>query len=134
MNPGGCVSLFRSESLRKMAVGFVTVMLLFLVRYADAHAILVASTPGENGVVAGPDLVITLRFNVRVDGVRSRISLVRPDMSVRQLSVNKQTSPDTLTAGVTGLKPDAYRIRWQVLAADGHISNGEVPFTVRGRQ
>lgn len=134
MNRVGRESLFRGESLRKMTVGIVMVMLLFLARYSNAHAILVASTPGENSVVAGPDVVITLRFNVRVDGVRSRISVVRPDMSVQHLTINKQTSPDLLTAGATGLTPDTYRIRWQVLAADGHISNGEVPFTVRGRQ
>lgn len=126
------MSLFGRESLVKITVGFLAVILLLHARSVGAHAILVASTPGENSVVEGPDLVITLRFNVRVDGVRSRITLVRPDMSVQQLTVNKQSSPDILTAGVTGLAPNAYRIRWQVLAADGHISNGEVPFTVRG--
>lgn len=125
---------FWRKDLHKFKVALVTAMLLLHVRCLDAHAILVASTPGENSVVAGPDLVIALRFNVRVDGSRSRISLVRPDMSVQHLSVKKQTSPDILTASATGLTPDAYRIRWQVLAADGHISNGEVPFTVRGRQ
>ena len=29
---------------------------------------------------------------------------------------------------LTGLKPGAYAIRWQVLAPDGHISRGEIPF------
>jgi methionine-rich copper-binding protein CopC len=31
------------------------------------------------------------------------------------------------------LSPGAYSVRWQVLAVDGHITRGEVPFTVRDR-
>jgi len=29
-----------------------------------------------------------------------------------------------------GLAAGAYRLRWQVLASDGHITRGEIPFTV----
>jgi methionine-rich copper-binding protein CopC len=28
------------------------------------------------------------------------------------------------------LAAGAYRLRWQVLASDGHITRGEIPFTV----
>ena len=28
------------------------------------------------------------------------------------------------------LKPGAYTLRWQALALDGHITRGDVPFTV----
>jgi hypothetical protein len=28
--------------------------------------------------------------------------------------------------------PGAYVVRWQVLAIDGHITRGDVPFTVTG--
>jgi methionine-rich copper-binding protein CopC len=28
------------------------------------------------------------------------------------------------------LAPGDYRLRWQVLAYDGHITRGEIPFTV----
>ena len=34
-------------------------------------------------------------------------------------------------ATAKSLKPGAYSIRWQVLAPDGHISRGEIPFTVK---
>jgi methionine-rich copper-binding protein CopC len=44
--------------------------------------------------------------------------------------LQRQSSPDVLTASVSGLKPGDYVIRWQVLASDGHISRGEVPFKV----
>jgi len=95
-----------------------------------AHAILMESTPQKNSSVKGPDVPITLRFNVRIDGSRSRFHLVAPDGSVRTLPPVKQSAPDTLQSQLTGLHSGAYKLQWQVLASDGHISRGEIPFTV----
>jgi methionine-rich copper-binding protein CopC len=36
----------------------------------------------------------------------------------------------TLTSQAQALNPGEYRIRWQVLASDGHITRGEIPFQV----
>ena len=46
-----------------------------------AHAVLMESKPKVNSTVKGPDVPIWLRFNVRVDGKRSRLQLVAPDGS-----------------------------------------------------
>jgi methionine-rich copper-binding protein CopC len=35
-----------------------------------------------------------------------------------------------LAAQVLGHAPGKYRIRWQVLALDGHITRGDIPFIV----
>ena len=99
--------------------------------YLDGHAILKSSAPANGGSVTGPDVPVKLMFNVRVDAARSRLQLLMPDASTVELSVIKWPSPDTLVAKLTGVKPGAYAIRWQVLAPDGHISRGEIPFTVR---
>ena len=96
-----------------------------------AHAILMESTPKINSTVQGPDLDITLRFNVRIDGGRSRVLLVAPDGSSSALSIAKQSKPDLLQMHAAGLKPGAYKLQWKVLASDGHMSNGDVPFTVK---
>jgi len=95
-----------------------------------AHAVLMQSQPGVNSTVKGPDVPIRLRFNVRVDGKRSRLTLLAPDGSLRTVPAPQQTAPDTLESQVTGLKPGAYKLQWRVLASDGHMSNGEVDFTV----
>lgn len=97
---------------------------------ASAHAILLESSPALKSAVAGPDVPIKLRFNVRIDAVRSRLTLIRPDGSSQTLEINKETPADTLSAEANGLAPGAYRLRWQVLASDGHITRGEIPFTV----
>jgi methionine-rich copper-binding protein CopC len=105
-------------------------MLSLMAASAAAHAVLLESTPAVNSTVAGPDIAINLRFNVRIDVGRSRLTLVPPSGSVLPLEIGKQTSVDTLSAGAKGLPAGEYRLRWQVLASDGHITRGEIPFTV----
>jgi methionine-rich copper-binding protein CopC len=103
---------------------------LLIVAPADAHAILLESTPTLKSVVSGPDVAIKLRFNVRIDALRSRLTLIRPDGSSQALELSKQTPADTLAASASGLAAGDYRLRWQVLASDGHITRGEIPFSV----
>jgi len=94
-----------------------------------AHALLIESTPAPNSSVAGPDIEIRLRFNSRVDEARSRLTLALPNHTTSRLEIHKQ-AVDTLTARATGLGRGAYTLQWQVLASDGHVTRGEVPFAV----
>jgi methionine-rich copper-binding protein CopC len=96
-----------------------------------AHAVLVDSKPKSGSTLTGPDVPIWLRYNVRVDGSRSKLHLLAADGSAVALDPLKQTAPDTLESHAAGLKPGAYKLQWQVLASDGHISRGEVDFTVK---
>jgi len=93
------------------------------------HALLIESNPAPNSSVAGPDIEIRLRFNSRIDEVRSRLTLVFPDHTTGILEIHKQAA-DTLTSRAMGLKRGAHSLRWQVLASDGHVTRGEVPFAV----
>ena len=97
---------------------------------AGAHAVLLESSPALKGAVPGPDVPVRLRFNVRIDALRSRLTLVFPDGNTKTLEISKKTAADTLSAAATGLAAGEYRLRWQVLASDGHITRGEIPFTV----
>ena len=98
----------------------------------EGLAVLKDSSPMVNGTVEGPDVPIRLHYNVRVDAALSKLELLNPDQSTSSLAIGKQPAPDTLMSEAKGLKPGAYKIRWQVLAPDGHITRGEVPFTVTG--
>ena len=95
-----------------------------------AHAVLLESQPALQSTVAGPNVPLKLRFNVRIDAARSRLTLILPDGTSQTLEIEKETSPDTLSSQAVGLQPGLYRLRWQVLASDGHITRGEIPFTV----
>lgn len=114
------------------AVTFLTIAILMIGSALPvfAHAVLMQSKPSANATVKGADVPIWLRFNVRVDGSRSRLHLIAADGSEVSLATPKQTAPDILESHATGLKAGAYTLQWQVLASDGHISRGQVHFTV----
>ena len=123
----------RKFSRVRMAVLLAPVVALLLGgSLLEGHAVLKDSSPMANGTVEGPDVPIRLHYNVRVDAARSKLELLNPDQSTTSLAIGKQPAADTLTSEAKGLKPGTYKIRWQVLAPDGHITRGEVPFTVTG--
>ncbi len=71
-----------------------------------------------------------LRFNSRVDRPRSRLTLIRADKSTAVIPIKPEGTDDLLLAEVK-LDPGQYVVRWQVLAVDGHITRGDVPFTIK---
>ncbi|HXX15743.1 MAG TPA: copper resistance CopC family protein [Candidatus Eremiobacteraceae bacterium] len=120
----------RFTTFRLLAALAAAGLILLVSGIVEGHAVLKESRPAANSKVAGPDVPIMLKYNVRIDAKLSKVQLLNPDNSTRDLTLDAQSSPDTLNGKATGLKPGAYRIRWQVLAPDGHITRGEIPFTV----
>jgi copper resistance protein C len=118
------------NSLRICALAVL--ILTLAIQPATGHAVLVESSPAANGSVHGPNVSFRLRFNSRIDAGRSRLTLMQPDGSTQTLKIPDQAAPDTLTAEASALKSGSYNLRWQVLATDGHITRGEIPFTVTG--
>ena len=104
-------------------------LLLAIPRAARAHAILLASTPAAGAAIPPGPLAISLRFNSRIDRARSRLTLLRPDKTQAALDLSAPAD-DTLEASAT-LAPGPHTLRWQVLAIDGHITRGDLPFTVK---
>jgi methionine-rich copper-binding protein CopC len=108
---------------------------------ASAHAILVGSQPKQASEVQGPDVDVSLEFNSRIDPDRSSLVLVRAAESEHELApvgagpqplaLLPSGEPNRLDAKASGLEPGTYRLRWQVLSVDGHVSRGDVTFKVR---
>ncbi len=122
--------MYRLSRVPFLSILLTTLLLVAIAQPVWAHAVLMQSTPKLNSTVKGPDVPVWLKFNVRVDGGRSRLHLMAPDGSPISLEALKQTAPDILESRATGLKAGTYKLQWQVLASDGHISSGEVTFTV----
>lgn len=99
-------------------------------RAADAHAIVLKASPLPDQKITGEEVAIEIRFNSRIDAARSHLKLFKPDGAVATLAPLDATSPDTLKAKATGLQPGAYRLHWQTLSPDGHITQGDIPFAV----
>src|SRR6202522_3839698 len=117
--------------MRNVVVFLLGVLLAASPQLALAHAVLVSSTPQKDAAVSGPNITINLKYNSRVDGARSSLSLLKPDGTVVRIGTPEQPAPDVLSATGHGLSKGTYVLRWQVLASDGHITRGEVPFQVQ---
>lgn len=117
--------------LRRMAVATGLLgSLLLLPLSAFAHAHLVSSQPAANSAVKGPKIAIDLSFNSRVETKGSMIQLVMPGGKTQRLTLDRQSGDTNLYAHAQ-LKPGSYSLQWQALSTDGHITRGEVPFSVR---
>jgi methionine-rich copper-binding protein CopC len=116
--------------MRFLPASGLAVLLLAAAVPADAHAIIVAAEPAIGAVLHGSKVEVKLRFNSRIDAERSRLTLTAPDGTARPLALAPSDAPDTLAATIGGLASGSYRLRWQVLAIDGHITRGDIPFTV----
>jgi methionine-rich copper-binding protein CopC len=104
---------------------------LLFAQFLWAHAVLLQARPAKDAAVGGSPLLVELRFNCRIDGERSRLTLVLPDRTLHPLAIQRQTSPDSLRAQDSSFQPGSYLLRWQVLAPDGHITRGEIPFVIK---
>jgi methionine-rich copper-binding protein CopC len=95
-----------------------------------AHAIIVEASPAVGAVLHAGTVDVRLRFNSRIDRHRSRLGVLDAVGKETPVKLDDNTPADIITAHISGLVPGEYRLRWQVLALDGHITRGDIPFTV----
>ena len=74
-----------------------------------------------------------IRFNSRLEKRLCSVTLVGPQQGgVLLVRQEDDAPPDTLIYPLPALKPGPYRAKWKVLAADGHVTEGAIVFTVEG--
>ncbi len=121
---------FRSVLLR---AGLALALVLGVVPLAFAHAVLVSSTPADGASAPAGPLALQLRYNSRIDAGRSRLSLDGPAGAGQVLKLDADpAAQDRLAAHIEAM-PGQYVLHWQVLSVDGHVTRGEVKFTVTGQ-
>jgi methionine-rich copper-binding protein CopC len=109
---------------------------LLLPAVADAHAVLVKSSPARRAVLALPPTRVELTFNERLEPAYSTVSV----WSSAQTKVDDgkivvgPTDPRRLTVGVPPLETGTYTVKFRVLSVDGHLVEGTYPFEVRPRK
>lgn len=118
-------------ALRVIAAIVFVCSIAALPKAALAHAVLVSAQPRQNSTVPGPEVAVLLKYNSRIDTAHSTLTVLAPDGKVEKVAIESQSEPDSLSAKLTGLIKGAYVLRWQVLAVDGHVTRGEVPFQVK---
>ncbi|MCQ8279647.1 copper resistance protein CopC [Acetobacteraceae bacterium KSS8] len=116
-----------SRAIRRFSVLLAGAALLPLPAFA--HAILTGSTPAPGGTVKPGHQTLDFQYNSKIDHKRSRLTLTGPDGKPVVLRIAPTSAANALDAEAD-LTPGAYTLRWQALALDGHITRGDVPFTV----
>lgn len=113
-----------------LAVVFVVLLLGLTVRPADAHAVLVSSTPGDGAALAAAPAEVALEFNEPVSAELGGLRVFDADGGrVDEGSV--RTSDRTVSIDlVDGLSDGAYVVSYRIVSADGHPVRGGLVFTV----
>ena len=117
---------------RALAAGLVLAALaIWFPRLADAHALVLESSPRADEVLRAAPPRVLLRFNSRIEGKLSGITVTGPEGRPIPLPVAApEGAPNELSALVPPLPPGRYLVRWKVLSADGHVTQGALRFTV----
>lgn len=118
---------------RALAAGLVLAALaIWPPRLADAHALVLESSPRADEVLRAAPARIFLRFNSRIEQALSGITVTGPGGRPIPLPVAgaPEGAPNELSAPVPTLPPGRYLVRWKVLSADGHVTQGALRFTV----
>ena len=123
-----CCRLPRRKFLAAALVILLAGLLLPATR-AEAHAIIVSSKPAANSEVPAGPLDILLQFNSLIDVALSRVDLVDPAGKITPVTLTS-LGKGAVSAQATADAPGKWRLRWQVLSVDGHITRGEIPFSV----
>jgi copper resistance protein C len=122
-----------TKVLHCLACRIIAIVLLGLVSTsagASAHAILEQSQPPTGGSVPAGKVAMSFTYNSRIDRARSRLTLTSPDHKQTVLQLAPDGPPNVIDTSAELNAPGPYVVRWQVLAVDGHITRGDVPFTV----
>ena len=123
------------SATRRSLLPASALLALAVSRRAGAHALVTASEPPVGAVLADRPARLLLHFNSRIDRARSRMVLYAPDNGQTPLPLDSGGDPTVLEArtDIVPWTPGTWRLRWQVLALDGHITRGDVPFTLQPR-
>jgi len=104
-------------------------------RAAAAHAIVLESVPARDAILRKSPPRVMLRFNSKIEKRLSRVTLgvaggAPVPTPIADDGVGEDREPDRLVVPLRPLPPGAYVLRYKVLSADGHITEGALRFTV----
>lgn len=98
---------------------------------ARAHAILTRASLEEQPILANTATSVTLHFNGRLEPGFTRVVQVDKTRQERGLEATPGREGETVTVHLPALAPGVYALRYQVLAVDGHLTEGLLRFRVR---
>ena len=104
-----------------------------LVSVAHAHSTLVRALPTARSTVKAPPERVQLWFSERLEPAYSSASVWQANQRLDRGDAAVSPQDDKLlTVPLSALAPGKYVVRYRVLSVDGHVVEGNFPFTVTG--
>ncbi|HWL13329.1 MAG TPA: copper resistance CopC family protein [Ureibacillus sp.] len=108
---------------------FSFIFIFSYANYAFAHTHIASSSPQNSEVLKEELKDITLTFEGKIE---QSSSFTLHNAGGETISVDNITVADNVLTGTLSrpLENGEYLINWSIIGADGHVIEGEVPFTV----
>lgn len=119
--------------LYRMIVFIVTSVSVFLFSHSSvfAHTSVVGTSPKEGEVLTVQPEQIILEFSELVTGKVVNIELLDPSAKrVRVSKVEMLDDPTKIQVKIPNLNNGTYTVRWSMISADGHPSEGSYTFSI----
>ena len=103
---------------------------------ADAHAVLVRSSPPHRAVLAQAPERVELWFNERLEPAYSTASVwseAGAQVDGRDVAVAAD-DPRRLSVSLATRAAGLYIVKYRVLSVDGHVVDSRITFTVKGQK
>ena len=97
--------------------------------HAHGHAVVIKASLDGTPLRAHTPTRVTLQFNSRIEPAFTRVTLIGAKQE-EPLPVDASTETGRVTVAVPGLDAGAYALRYKVLAADGHVTESTLKFSV----
>jgi len=100
-----------------------------LAAQAHGHAVIVKASLDGTPLRAHTPTRVTLQFNSRIEPAFTRVTLLGAKQE-EPLPVDASHDTGQVTVAVPGLAAGTYALRYKVLAADGHVTESTLKFSV----
>jgi methionine-rich copper-binding protein CopC len=97
-----------------------------------AHAYPMVAVPADGAVLRESPREIRIQFTEGIELEFSRIDVKNAAGEKMNAGNLRRIADDTAVVAVKALGPGTYRIEWQVLSVDTHVTEGVLRFTVSG--
>lgn len=122
------ITALEERKMKKIIIATLACLFLFGGQ-AFAHTGLESSNPTNGSVVSEALKEITLTFESKIEQTSSfeLVNANNEKVHVTNLTVSENVMTGTIDESIEN---GAYKILWKIIGVDGHLINGEIPFTL----
>lgn len=116
--------------MNRFASFLIIAVLAFASAGVAAHAVVTGSSLQRQPVAAHEPTEVVLTFNSSIEIGLSRVMLVAQGGALTPLPIRAGKKTGDLLVRVPALEPGDYALKYRIFAADGHLTEAVLRFTV----